>query len=270
MKDRIRNLLKTKKGKAATAVAIVLMLCTTAHGVGVAVVNYPALMNMVQRQVTQVVVNKIQSVWNEEVKIKLEPGIINPSSVSIPNINMSSWTDQMMNEYVGKMGGYFGGNNSFYNGIAGKSSPLQFPQVSSGLANYQRSVRDVSILLAGPTSGIADLGKYASAEMEKLTRAHGKSRAEEIMRNNLAGFKKVDINRKSSVSTYEKAAEGIYMAEKAKKDLAAINPSSFDKAKSDQAVKDLAKLMYYNTILQAQTLSVMSNAEANNVLTINK
>lgn len=268
--NRIKKVIKTKTGKAGVAIVFVLVLYATAHSTAVSVVNYPSLMSMVQRMVTQVITNKIQEVWNKEVKVKLEPGIINTSGITIPGINMESWTEKVVGDYVGKVGGFIGKDNKFYMDIAKREAALAFPAASETVSDFQKKTREISILIAGGPTGTTDLGKYFKERVDAFIKA-GKSKVEAELQaaTELAGIKRRVLMQQASVSSFEKASEGIYMAEKAKKELAAIKPSSFDGIKSDQAVKDLAKIMYYNTMLQAQTLSVMSNGEMSHALSSN-
>jgi len=218
--------------------------------------------------VTNVITSKIQDVWNKEVAVKLEPGIINTAGITIPSINMSSWTEQMVSDYVGKAGGRFGNNGKYYKDLAQREAGLGFPAPSQPVSDFQKKTREISILMAGATNvNLSELQNYARTKVERLVKQSiPRAVAEKQVIEELGQFKKSDIKQKANVASFEKAAEGVYMAEKAKKELAAIKPSSFDGVKSDQAVKDLAKLTYYNTILQAQILSVMSNGEMSNAI----
>ena len=262
-----KNAVSTKTGALIAAILIVA-LCSTAHSTAVNVVNYPSLMGMVQKMVTNVITNKIQDVWNKEVAVKLEPGIINTTGITIPSINMGSWTEQVVSDYVGKAGGRFGNNGKYYKDLAQREAGLGFPAASQSVSDFQKKTREISILLAGaPNAKLSDLQNYAKARIEYLAKhSVDRAAAERKVIEELGQFKKSDITQKANVASFEKAAEGVYMAEKAKKELAAIKPSSFDGVKSDQAVKDLAKLTYYNTILQAQILSVMSNREMSHAI----
>mgnify|MGYP001198581990 FL=1 len=56
------------------------------------------------------------------------------------------------------------------------------------------------------------------------------------------------------------------MAERFRKELSSFDPAYIDGAKSDQAVKDLAKLAYYNAMLQSEMLAVMSQGEMRRAL----
>lgn len=262
-----RSILGKKMRITAVAALLMLTACATVYGTAVSVVNYPSLMGMVQKMVTNVITNKIQDVWNKEVGIKLEPGIINTSAITMPNINMESWTSQMVKEYVGKQGGLLGSDGSYYTNLARKGTVLAFPGASDGVSDFQKKTREISVLLAGaPNAQMSDLEKFYKARLAHLTKSIGSERAEKQVISELGQAKIADLVQKSNVASFEKASEGMYIAEKARKELATIKPSSFDGVKSDQAVKDLAKMMYYNTLLQAQTLAVMSNKEMSDAI----
>lgn len=248
MKDRIKAFLGKKAGKIITAVAIFFVLVSSAYGTAVQVVNFPVLMNMIQKTVTQAITDKIKSVWNEEVKIKLEPGMINTKAVSFVKYNMSSYTDRMISQYMKNNTGAFSKADGKYFAEAAKSrTPVAIPSVNSDFREFQKKVREVSILLAGPPGGGAD-------KMKHFTTAE------------YAAVKLRDTFNQASVAAYEKAAEGAFVAAQFHRELSSFDPACIDSAKSDQAVKDLAKLAYYNTMLQSEILAVMSQGEMRRAL----
>lgn len=75
-----------------------------------------------------------------------------------------------------------------------------------------------------------------------------------------------DVLNQASVAAYERAAQGTYVAERFRSELSGFSPAVFDSGKSDQAVKDLAKLTYYNAMLQSEILAVMSQGEMRRAL----
>jgi len=248
MKDRIKTFPARKTGKIITAAAIFLILAASAYGTAVQVVNFPVLMNMIQKTVTQAITDKIKSVWNDEVKIKLEPGMINTKAVSFVKYDMSSYTDRMISQYMKNNTGAFSKADGKYFAEAAKSgTPVTIPSVNSDFREFQKKVREVSILLAGPPGGGAD-------RMKHFTTAE------------YAAVKLRDTFNQASVAAYEKAAEGAYVAARFHRELSSFDPACIDSAKSDQAVKDLAKLAYYNTILQSEILAVMSQGEMRRAL----
>jgi len=190
MKGRLRRFFGKKVGKTLTAAAIFFILAASAYGTAVQVVNFPALMNMVQKTVTQAITDKIKSVWSEEVKIKLEPGMINTKAVSFVKYNMSSYTDRMISQYMKNNTGAFSKADGKYFAEAAKSkTPVTIPSVNSDFREFKKRVREVSILLAGAPGGGAD-------KMKHFTTAE------------YAAVKLRDTFNQASVAAYEKAAEG--------------------------------------------------------------
>ncbi len=248
MKYRLRVFFGTKTGKVICGVLMFFVFATSAYGTAVQVINFPVLMNMVQKMVTQAITDKIKAVWNEEVKIKLEPGTINTKAVSFIKNNMSSYTDKMISQYMKSNTGAFAKGDGKYFAEAAKSkASVTLPSVNSDFKEFQKKVREVSILLAGGPGGGSD-------KMKHFTTAE------------YAAVKLRDVFNQASVAAYEKAAEGVYMAERYRKELSSFDPVHIDGAKSDQAVKDLAKLAYYNTLLQSEILAVMSQGEMRRAL----
>ncbi len=248
MKDKARMFLGTKAGKIISGLMILFILTTSAYGTAVQVINFPVLMSMIQKMVTQAITDKIRSVWNEEVRIKLEPGIINTKGVSFTKYSMSSYTDQMISQYMKNNTGAFSKGDGRYFAEAAKSkTPVTIPSANSDFKEYQKKVREASILLAGPPGGGAE-------KMKHFTTAE------------YAAVKLRDSFNQASVAAYEKAAEGVYVAEKFKKEMTPFNPVYIDGVKSDQAVKDLAKMTYYNAMLQSEILAVMSQGEMRRAL----
>lgn len=243
MKERLRNILGTKMGKGICAALIVFMLVTSAYGTAVQVINFPVLMTMIQKMVTGAITDKIKSVWNEEVKIKLEPGSINTKAVSFIKYSMASSTDQMISQYMKNNTGIFSKSaGKYFAQVARSAAPVVIPSTSIDFKEYQKKIRDASILLAGaPGGGAEKIKHFTTAEY--------------------AAAKLRDSFNQASVAAYERAAEGVYVAEKFRKEMSSFDPSYIDNAKSDQAVKDLAKLTYYNAILQSEILAVMSRGE---------
>lgn len=248
MNDRLRMFLKMKSGRIIITVAIFLVVASSAYATAVRVVNFPALMSMVQKMVTQAITDKIKAVWNEEVKIKLEPGSINTKAVSFIKYNMSSYTEKMISQYMKNNTGAFAKGTGKYFAEAAKSkTAVTLPSVTSDFKEFQKTIREVSILLAGaPGGGTGKMKHFTTAEY--------------------AAVKLRDVFSQASVAAYEKAAEGAYIAEQFRKEMSVFDPAYIDGAKSDQAVKDLAKLAYYNTILQSEILAVMSQGELRRAL----
>lgn len=248
MKDRPGMIPGTAMGKVICGVVIFFLLATSAYGTAVQVINFPALMSMVQKMVTQAITDKIKAVWNEEVKMKLEPGTINTKAVSFVKYNMSSYTDKMISQYMKDNTGAFAKGDGKYFAEAAKSkASITLPSVNSDFKEFQKKVREVSILLAGaPGGGTGKMKHFTTAEY--------------------AAVKLRDVFSQATVAAYEKAAEGAYAAERYRKELSSFDPARIDGAKSDQAVKDLAKLAYYNTMLQSEILAVMSRGEMRRTL----
>lgn len=248
MKYRLRVFFGTKTGKAICGILIFFVFVTSAYGTAVQVINFPVLMNMVQKMVTQAITDKIKAVWKEEVRIKLEPGTINTKAVSFIKYNMSSSTDKMISQYMKNNAGAFAkGDGKYFTEAAKSKTSVTLPSVNSDFKEFQKKVREVSILLAGAPGGGTD-------KMKHFTTAE------------YAAVKLRDVFNQASVAAYEKAAEGVYVAERYRKELSSFDPAHIDGAKSDQAVKDLAKLAYYNTVLQSEILAVMSQGEMRRVL----
>lgn len=248
MKNRLLVFLKTKTGKTISGIVILFILTTSAYGTAVQVMNFPSLMTMIQKMVTRAIVDKIGAVWNEEVKIKLEPGIINTKAVSFTKYSMSSHIDQMITQYMKNNTGPFSkGDGKYFAEVAKKNVPLVIPSASADFKEYQKKIREASVLLAGaPGGGIEKMRHFTTAEY--------------------AAAKLRDAFNQASVASFEKAAGGIYQAETYRKQLSSFDPARIDNAKSDQAVKDLAKLAYYNTMLQSEILAVMSYSEMRRAL----
>jgi hypothetical protein len=150
MKDRLRVVSGMTTGRIICGVLMFLLLATSAYGTAVQVINFPALMSMVQKMVTQVITDKIKAVWDEEVKMKLEPGSINTRAVSFVKYNISSFTDKMISQYMKNSAGAFarGDGKLFAETAKSKTAPI-IPSVNSDFKDFQKKIREVSILLAG-------------------------------------------------------------------------------------------------------------------------
>lgn len=248
MKDRPRVVSGMKTGKIICGIVVFLLLATSAYGTAVQVINFPALMSMVQKMVTQAITDKIKAVWDEEVKVKLEPGSINTRAISFVKYNTSSFTDNMISQYMKNNAGAFakGDGKLFTETAKSKTAPV-IPSANSDFKEFQKKVREVSVLLAGaPGGGTGRMKHFTTAEY--------------------AAAKLRDVFNQASVAAYEKASEGVYVAERFRKELSSFDPAYIDGAKSDQAVKDLAKLAYYNAMLQSEMLAVMSQGEMRRAL----
>ena len=248
MKEKLRNCIRTKTGKTLCAFFIFFVLATSAYGTAVSVTNYPMLRQLIQKMVTQVITDKIKSVWNEEVQIKLEPGKLNPKAVTFTKYDMSSSTQNMVSGYMKSGTGAFStGDGKYFIEVAKGKVQLSLPLAGSDFSQFQNRVREVSILLAGaPGGGTAKMKHFSTADF--------------------AAVKLRDVFNQASVASYERASQGVYFAEKFRSELSAFSPSAFDSGKSDQAVKDLAKLTYYNAMLQSEILAVISQGEMRHAL----
>jgi hypothetical protein len=248
MKEERCNFFGETTGKILCGLLIFFILATSAYGTVVTVTNFPMLMPMIQKMVTQVITEKIRSVWNEEVKIKLEPGRINTRAISFLKYDMSSSTQNMLSQYMTKSAGAFAkSDGKYFTEIAKSKVQLSIPTVDAGFSQFQKKVREVSVLLAGtPGGGYEKMRHFSTADF--------------------AAVKLRDVFNQASVAAYERAAQGVFVAEKYRSELSSFNPSQIDTAKSDQAVKDLAKLTYYNTMLQSEILAVMSQGEMRHAL----
>jgi hypothetical protein len=182
----------TTMGKVICGVVIFFLFATSAYGTAVQVINFPALMSMVQKMVTQAITDKIKAVWNEEVKIKLEPGTINTKAVSFLKYNISSFTDKMVSQYMKNNAGAFarGDGKLFAETAKSKTAPT-IPSANSDFKEFQKKIREVSILLAGAPGGGTD-------RMKHFTTAE------------YAAVKLRDVFNQASVAAYEKASEGVY------------------------------------------------------------
>lgn len=269
MLEKLKKFVRTKTGKAFIALAFLLVLCGTVHSTAVTVINYPFLMQLAQKTITDAIRSKIQEVWQKEVASKLDPGIIKVEGLTMPNVtaNMSNWTDTFLTDYKG---GYFGNNPAWYAQLAKKNAPLVFPTAAEGIGNFQKQVRDISIAIQGIPSGVSpeNLAALYKNEITKQLQINGgnQAAAEKAAAMVIATHKKAAINNDVTVAVAESGFEGTYMADTAKKELAKISPGSFDSIKSDQAIKDLAKIMHYNAVLQAQILKVMSAGEVRSAI----
>ncbi|MBP1749532.1 MAG: hypothetical protein H6Q52_2071 [Deltaproteobacteria bacterium] len=248
MKDKLRNYFRTKMGKILCAFLIFFIVATSAFGMAVTVTNYQMLMPMIQKMVTQVITQKIQSVWNEEVRIKLEAGKLNTKVVTFLNYDMSPAIKNMVSDYmVNDTGAFSTASGKLYNDMAKSKAQLSLPLAGSDFLQFQKKAREVSILIAGaPGGGTAKMKHFSTADF--------------------AALKLRDVFNQASVAAYQRAAHGTYVAEKFRSELSAFSPSAFDSGKSDQAVKDLAKLTYYNAMLQSEILAVISQGEMRQAL----
>ncbi|MEN6617123.1 MAG: hypothetical protein ABFD12_11245 [Syntrophorhabdus sp.] len=248
MKKRIHEFLGKRSGNALCVLLIVCLLISSAYATPVIVTNFQQLMPMIQKMVTQVITEKIQSVWNEEVKIKLEPGRINARAISFLKYDMSSYTQGMISQYMrNNVGAFAKGDGKYFTEVAKSKAQLSLPSANSDFSQFQKKIREVSVLLAGaPGGGYEKMKHFSTADF--------------------AAVKLRDVFNQASVAAYERAAQGVFVAEKFRSELSSFNPSQIDSAKSDQAVKDLAKLTYYNTMLQSEILAVMSQGEMRHAL----
>ncbi len=248
MRRTMLRCISTRTGKILCAILFLCILATSAYGTAVTVTNYQTLMPLIQTMVTQVITEKIQSVWNEEVKMKLEAGKLNTKGITFTNYDMTSSIKSMISDYmVNSTGAFSTASGKYYNELARSKAPLGLPLTGSDFSQFQKKTREVSILIAGaPGGGTAKMKHFSTADF--------------------AALKLRDIFSQASVATYERAAQGIYVAERFRGELSGFSPSAFDSGKSDQAVKDLAKLTYYNTMLQAEILAVMSQGEMRHAL----
>jgi len=268
MLEKLKKLVRTKTGKILIGCVLVLVLYTAAHSTAVTVTNYPYLMQLAQRTITDSIRSKIQEVWQKEVASKLEAGFIRPAGLAMPNAttNMSTWTDTFISDYKG---GYFGNNSAWYAQLAKKNTPIAFPTPAEGVGSFQKQVRDVSIAIQGLPSGLdtGNLGTFYKQEFTgRFEATKDRAAAEKYALMQVARHKKVALDKTAAVAASEAGFEGIYMGDAAKKELAKINPGSFDSISSDRAVKDLAKIMHYNAVLQAQMLKVMSAGEVRSAI----
>ena len=248
MKKQLRNYFGTRTAKILCAFLIFFTFASSAFGTVVMVSNYQMLMQMIQKMVTQVITDKIQSVWNEEVKIKLEAGKLNPKGVTFVNYDMSSSIKNMISDYMTNgTGAFSNASGKYYNEVAKSKVQLSIPLTGSDFSQFQKKAREVSILIAGPPGGgISKMKHFSTADF--------------------AALKLRDVFNQASVAAYERAAQGTYVAEKFRSQLSAFSPAAFDSEKSDQAVKDLAKLTYYNAMLQSEMLAVISQGEMRKAL----
>lgn len=248
MKEKLCNYIRTRTGKILCTFLILSIFATSAFGMAVTVTNYPMLMQMIQKMVTRVITDKIQSVWNEEMRIKLEPGKLNPRGVTFGNYDMSTFTKTMISDYmVNSSGAFSTASGKNYNEVARSKVQPSIPLAGSDFSQFKKKAREVSILIAGaPGGGIAKMKHFSTADF--------------------AAIKLREVLNQASVAAYERAAQGTYVAEKFRSELSAFNPTVFDSGKSDQAVKDLAKLTYYNAMLQSELLAVMSHGEMRHAL----
>ena len=248
MREKLRTRIATKTGKVLCAFSIFFILGSSAFGMAVTITNYSTLMQMIQKMVTQVITDKIQSVWNEEIRIKLEPGWLNTKGVTFTKYDMSSSTQKMITDYMMNSAGAFStASGGKYNALARSKVQLSMPVTGSEFLQFQRNTRDVSTLVAGaPGGGIAKMKHFSTSDF--------------------AAVKLRDVLNQASVAAYERAAQGTYVAEKFRSELSGFSPAVFDSGKSDQAVKDLAKLTYYNAMLQSEILAVMSQGEMRRAL----
>ena len=70
MKDRPGMIPGTTMGKVICGVVIFFLLATSAYGTAVQVINFPALMSMVQKMVTQAITDKIKNRGSDQMALQ--------------------------------------------------------------------------------------------------------------------------------------------------------------------------------------------------------
>jgi hypothetical protein len=247
MKRWPNNKLGTPFMTVAVAIVFVAAAGTVFGAYPVMVTNFQAtLMPLLQKYVTAPVQQQMQKVWSDEVQLKKEPGLIDSSKVTIADYDNSPYLNNMFDSQFPKYFGSYAQDRSGWEMAAKASTMPKIPSTDLSFSQYQSATRVGSVLIAGPP--------------EKTTAGMGSAQT--------ADAKLRDLRRQANIASYEQSNEGVYIAERYRKELSAFSPSSFDgpTVKSDQAVKDMAKLMYYNAMLQAETLQVLARGEVKNVL----
>ncbi len=248
--------LQRAKMRAVGTILIVVLLSTlvfapiASAGYPVSVVNWPMLMTMVQSQVTTIITNYINSIWQKEVALKLQPGLINGGALQgiFNQHEYSTMIDTYGRRFGATMGSFardaVSGKQTWEGAIKNVNSQtiptFTFANAYSNPSAYMNSAQTISTVIAGPP---------AAANMEKMSN------------DDIGALQRGDLHRQMSAKSFQQASEAVIIAENYKKQLASFNPSSFDGKYPEQAIKDVAKLLYFNAMLQAETLKVQGQAE---------
>ncbi|MBT9166698.1 MAG: hypothetical protein DDT19_00022 [Syntrophomonadaceae bacterium] len=249
------------KKRTIVVVAIVscvlLLFASTAHSIAVAVANYPVLTKMLQQLVVQPINNMLMEIQQKLEGIKKSPGSIGKPvqdaiSRDIKMINRERITS--MGNLSASYGRDFGAfaeveatdPSGKWNQVINNPTKQVFnlPQPKDGnFQAYKDTVDKQTVIVAGPPRKTSkrqwdDTGTAAKADIVES-----------------------DLYRSQSARSYTVSAYAYYQAEKMSKNLDKIQPSKIDSAYSDQAVKDIAKLAYFNAIIASKQLKVSAHAE---------
>ncbi|MEM4669099.1 MAG: hypothetical protein QW650_01060 [Thermofilum sp.] len=216
---------------------------------GVSVTNFGQLVNQLVDKGFKMVANKMEEIFKRELDIKKLPGLLkDPKGVTLRAFrDFVPWSDEFV-RLVGSKGllGIVEDRRAFEEGmrlfreVVSKGAVVPSPTIaSSSPERYMEEVRKVSVLLAGPP-----------VEMRQDL--------------NPAAKRKVALDnagRQALVSSYERSAQAVVVARRLREELKNFSPEAIDSATPEQAVKDLAKLMYYSVMLECEQLEVMALAE---------
>lgn len=214
----------------------------------VSVVNWPMLMSLIQQQVTQMIVNMITNVWREEVMIKLMRGLLNIVDIQkFVQMDFTGFTDALTSTFGTQLGSFasnhISGLRSWESVV---QSTIQIPLLRDALGDgqqYMNQMRSVSRLLAGAP---------ANYDRSKMSLPQ------------LADAQLNDIMKRFSIESFEQSGEAVVIAENYKKEIQSFKPSDLDSAYPEQAIKDMAKMLYLNGMLQAEILKTLGKAEQRN------
>lgn len=246
--------MKQKRVKVlALAVALVFALSSFAiAGYPVAVTNFPMLMTLVQQQVTTMITQTIQQIWQEEVNnIKMRAGLVNGSGLlsNVFGTSYTQFTDNFVGQFNNQLGSFAPSRGSGYNAwVDNVRRSILVPSTSTAASNptgYMNSTRPVSILIAGAPAGI-DPSTASSSDMAVAN-----------LRN---------VQKQYRIQSLEQSSEATIIAEKFKAEIQRFNPSSWDRSYPEQAVKDVGKMLYFNAMLQAEILKTLGKAEQKNAV----
>lgn len=236
----------------AIIVAIVLVAATYAVSAqSVMVLNWQGLMDLAKQQVTQVITNKMQGIWDKEVAIKLRPGSI-PSQTFKPAMQDFGQGGAELVRQTGDRLSSFSASPAMQKQAQSDWSSLiarpytSIPSASEAASSpqaYIQKTREVAGLVAG-SPNYRDISKLSTPE---------------------AALAKVEeVRRQYNVQAFDQAGQSVALAESLRAELKKFSPQAIDAATPEQAVKDLVKLEYIKTRIAIEELNTLGKSEMRN------
>lgn len=222
---------------------MVLFFVGAAWAVPVEVINYQALMTLIQKQLTDQITKKLYTLWQQELEQwKEKPGLFGMAGSAV---------------YADSIGTTLACNNGEritdgYEKLWGQS----YGSFASGTDTtaWNKAVGQSSVKLPADKDCNAGTDPNSELVLGLIAGSRGNFDRSTMSEPDIAQMQLEDLRKQTAMKAWNLSVQNSAMAAQAKKGLKDFSPSNWDNALPEQATKDMAKMIYFQTLMEADSM----------------